>query len=85
MFHLRNIHDTALFNMSLWSDRKLAGIRKDCITLPSSGSVPSAFCEMPIHTILSTAHQCNISHKELGTLPEDGNVMPKHVGNTIHN
>jgi hypothetical protein len=21
----------------------------------------------------------------LGTLPEDGNVMPKHVGVTIHN
>jgi hypothetical protein len=21
----------------------------------------------------------------LGTLPEDGNVMPKHVGDTIHN
>jgi hypothetical protein len=21
----------------------------------------------------------------LGTLPEDGNVMPKHVGATIHN
>jgi hypothetical protein len=23
--------------------------------------------------------------KALGTLPEDGNVMPKHVGATIHN
>jgi hypothetical protein len=23
--------------------------------------------------------------KLLGTLPEDGNVMPKHVGDTIHN
>jgi hypothetical protein len=22
---------------------------------------------------------------KLGTLPEDGNVMPKHVGATIHN
>jgi hypothetical protein len=25
----------------------------------------------------------SISHKALGTLPEDGNVMPKHVGATI--
>jgi hypothetical protein len=25
------------------------------------------------------------SQKALGTLPEDGNVMPKHVGDTIHN
>jgi hypothetical protein len=23
--------------------------------------------------------------KALGTLPEDGNVMPKHVGDTIYN
>jgi hypothetical protein len=27
----------------------------------------------------------NISQKALGTLPEDGNVIPKHVGTTIHN
>jgi hypothetical protein len=26
-----------------------------------------------------------ISQKALGTLPDDGNVMPKHVGATIHN
>jgi hypothetical protein len=39
----------------------------------------------PINNILSTAPQLNISHKALGTLPEDGNVMPKHVGATIHN
>jgi hypothetical protein len=38
----------------------------------------------PIHNILSTA-QLNISQKVLGTLPDDGNVMPKHVGATIHN
>jgi hypothetical protein len=69
------------------------------ITLPSSGSVPSAFCEMscelathnvtrhntPIHNILSTAPQLSISQKALGTLPEDGNVILKHVGATIHN
>jgi hypothetical protein len=27
----------------------------------------------------------SISRKALGTLPGDGNVMPKHVGATIHN
>jgi hypothetical protein len=39
----------------------------------------------PIHNILLTAPQLSISHKALGTLPEDSNVMPKHVGATIHN
>jgi hypothetical protein len=38
-----------------------------------------------IHNILSTAPQLSISQKALGKLPEDGNVMPKHVGSTIHN
>jgi hypothetical protein len=41
----------------------------------------------PIHNILSTAPQLNITQKELGKLHElheDGNVMPKHVGATIH-
>ena len=37
-----------------------------------------------IHNILSTA-QLSISQKARGTLPEDGSVMPKHVGATIHN
>jgi hypothetical protein len=37
----------------------------------------------PIHNILSTAFQLSIFQKALGTLPEDGNVMPKHVGTTI--
>jgi hypothetical protein len=39
----------------------------------------------PIHNILSTAPQLSISQKALGTLSEDGNVMLKHVGATIHN
>jgi hypothetical protein len=39
----------------------------------------------PIHTIQSTAPQLSISQKALGTLPEDGNIMPKHVGATILN
>jgi hypothetical protein len=38
-----------------------------------------------IHDILSIAPQLSISHKTLGTLPEDGNVMPKHVEDTIYN
>jgi hypothetical protein len=33
----------------------------------------------PIHNIVSTAPQLTISQKELGTLPDGGNVMPKHV------
>jgi hypothetical protein len=37
------------------------------------------------HNILSTAPQLSISQKTLGTLPEDGNVMPKHVEAIIHN
>jgi hypothetical protein len=36
------------------------------------------------HNILSTAPQFSISQKALETLPADGNVMPKHVGATIH-
>jgi hypothetical protein len=38
-----------------------------------------------IYNILLTASQLGNSQKALGTLPEDGNVMPKHVGDTIHN
>jgi hypothetical protein len=40
---------------------------------------------MSIHNILLTAPQLSISQKALGMLPEDGNVMLKHVGSTIHN
>jgi hypothetical protein len=35
--------------------------------------------------IRSTAPKLSISKNALGTLPEDGNVMPKHVGAPIHN
>jgi hypothetical protein len=38
-----------------------------------------------IHNILSAAPQLSVSQEALGTLPEDGNVMSKHVGVTIHN
>jgi hypothetical protein len=37
----------------------------------------------PIHNLVSTAPQFSTSQKALGTLPDDGNVMPKHVGYTI--
>jgi hypothetical protein len=37
------------------------------------------------NNFISTAPQLSISQKALGTLPEDGNVMPKHVGATIRN
>jgi hypothetical protein len=39
----------------------------------------------PNHNILWTAPQLSIFKEALGTLSEDGNVMPKHVGATIHN
>jgi hypothetical protein len=38
-----------------------------------------------IYNSLSTVPLLSISHKTLGTLPKDGNVMPKHVGATTHN
>jgi hypothetical protein len=38
-----------------------------------------------IRNILSTAPQLTIYQKALGTLPEDGNVMPKHIRDTTHN
>jgi hypothetical protein len=47
--------------------------------------VSSDVVRAPIHNILSTAHQLSISQKALVTVPEDGNVMPKHVGATIPN
>jgi hypothetical protein len=39
----------------------------------------------PTHNILPTAPLLSISQNALETLPEDGNVMPKHVEATIHN
>jgi hypothetical protein len=38
----------------------------------------------PNPCILSTAPHFSISQKALGTLSEDGNVIPKHVGPTIY-
>jgi hypothetical protein len=39
----------------------------------------------PIHNILSTAPELSISQKAPGMLPDDVNVMPKHVGAAMHN
>jgi hypothetical protein len=57
------------------------------ITLPSSGSVPGLYVRTTslATTRPSIAPQLSISQKALGTLPEDGSVMPKHVEATIHN
>jgi hypothetical protein len=40
---------------------------------------------LPIHNILWTAPQLSISQKALRALPENDNVIPKHVGATRHN
>jgi hypothetical protein len=38
-----------------------------------------------LHNILSTAPQLSISQKAPRTILVGGNVMPEHVGVTIHN
>jgi hypothetical protein len=57
-------------------------VSSDVVRMPIT---PGTRHNTSIHNILSTAPQLNVSQKALGTLPEDGNVMPKHVGVTIHN
>jgi hypothetical protein len=47
--------------------------------------VPSDVTWCVRHNILSTAPQLSISQKALGTLPEDGNAIPKRVVATIYN
>jgi hypothetical protein len=42
--------------------------------------VPSEKCSIEEQSIESAAPELSISQKALGTLPEDGNVIPKHVG-----
>jgi hypothetical protein len=55
------------------------------ITLPSSGSVPRGFWGVVGWGGGGRVVGVGRGQKALGTLPEDGNVMPKHVGFTIHN
>jgi hypothetical protein len=38
-----------------------------------------------LYSLLQGAFLLSISQKALGTLPEDGSVMSKYVGATIHN
>jgi hypothetical protein len=40
---------------------------------------------MSSDVVRTSRPQLSISQKALGTLSEDGNIMPKHVGDTIHN
>jgi hypothetical protein len=47
--------------------------------------VPFERCSFEEQSIEYCAPQLSISRKALGMLPGDGNVMPKHVGATIHN
>jgi hypothetical protein len=47
--------------------------------------VPSERCSIVEQSIEYCAAQLSSSQKALGTLLEDGNVMPKHVGANIHN
>src|SRR5215469_64907 len=56
-----------------------------CVITRCAERTTSLKTKRHIHNILSTAPQFRISQTVLGTLPEDGNVMPKHVGATIHN
>ena len=58
---------------------------QECSETNVSSAATSLDTTRHIHNILSTAPQLGISQKALGTLPEYGNVMPKHLGATIHN
>jgi hypothetical protein len=56
-----------------------------CVVIITHHVTRSNTLDTHIHNILSTAPQFSISQNALGMLPEDGNVMLKHVGATIHN
>jgi hypothetical protein len=47
--------------------------------------VPSERCSIEEQPQYSIDCSLSISQKALGTFPEDGNVMLKHVGATINN
>jgi hypothetical protein len=63
----------------------LRGVWLTVVERVDGRTVSSDVVMWTIHNILSTASQLSTSQKALGTLPEDGNVMPKHVGATIPN
>jgi hypothetical protein len=82
-------HYIAIFRVCsecLLSDAQLRSSRSNLV----DGHVVSSYVVCGVHhitwhNILSTAPQLSISQKAVGTLPEDGNVMPKQIGATIHN
>jgi hypothetical protein len=61
------------------------GLVSGCGSLPKIATHHVTRHNTPIHNIFSTAPQLSISQNTLWTLPENGNVMPKHVGAIIHN
>jgi hypothetical protein len=67
----------------LLRDAQLRSNRWNIVDVRETNHVTTHYT--PTHNILSTAAQLSVSQKSLGTLPEDDNVMPKHVGATIHN
>jgi hypothetical protein len=76
-------------NHSLW-DSCWRVVSSSQSPLPDNTEQTNIYAQLtrhntPIHNILSRAPQLSISQKALGTLAEDGNVMPKRVGVTIHN
>jgi hypothetical protein len=61
------------------------GLESCAVCYKDLSSTPILLAANRHNNILSTALQLSISQKALGTLPEDGNVLPKHVGAAIHN
>jgi hypothetical protein len=71
------LYSTGLLASPLYTESPYNDLRSPRTASPDTNT--------PIHNILSTDPQLSISQKALGTLPEDGNIIPKHVGTTIHN
>jgi hypothetical protein len=75
-------HYTAIFRdryKCLLRDAQLRNSRQNIV----DGRV--VFSDVVLGCLRSTAPQLNISQKAPGSIPEDSNVMPKHVGATIYN
>jgi hypothetical protein len=59
----------------------IAILRKRSYSLLRDAQMRSSLSNIVDGRVVSS----DVSQKALGTLPEDGSVMPKHVGDTIHN
>jgi hypothetical protein len=83
----KNLHEKPTNTPIIHSVYLLFIVAPTCfgITLPSSGAflVPSESCSIEEQSI----EYSSIEQLSDGTrnAPEEGNVMPKHVGATIHN